>query len=263
MPMANTSQENRILIDFAKGFTNKLIATKLDVRLFGSIGVYLHCDLEDQGSISEFTCNDIDLVARLDQLLDLHAILSQKFRLEQANVYKNGEQRIYIWENNKKISKPIKIEIYFGQLYFNHLIPPPYFSENTYLLPVTQLLLSKLAIHELTEKDIYSIALLLDHHEIGGGDSPEIINSNTLLHYWTQGAKGWEASHSCLNNLNIVKNRLAIKPELYLVDHKSVCAKIGNLIISFQARKKPVWWQVRDKIGERLKWYREVNYNDA
>jgi hypothetical protein len=262
MSMTNTSEENLKLIGFAGNLTKTLINCNFHVRLFGSICVYLHCKSEHQKLLSEFPCNDIDLVARLDQLIELDECIRRQFKLESPpNFYKNGEQRIYVWEKSRHLENPIKLEVYFGQLYFNHLIPPPYFSDNTCLLPITQLLLSKLAIHKLTPKDIYSIALILDDHEIGWKNDSDIINLNTLLPYWTHGARGWGVSHSCLKSLKIVKDWLTVKPELYLVDHRSVCQKIEDLVSLFQGQKKSFFWQVRDKIGERVPWYRVANYN--
>src|ERR1700731_1652830 len=147
------------LISIAKSLIEAADRQNIQLRTFGGIGVRAHCKGigVEALSVREYKKWDLDLVAQISGLPSVDRFLrASKLELVTTGFHRGGDYRLY---ERKDGHRDFTVDVYFvGQLRLNHGVPGPYFdSENKYTLPITQLLLSKLAVLELTEKDIIDI----------------------------------------------------------------------------------------------------------
>ncbi len=116
-------------------------------------------------------------------------------------------------------------------------------------LPVADLVLSKLQIVELTEKDKTDLlALLLDHDLTPGQESGLNVTRITDLCKTNWG--WWQSS---LITLEACRAHSASR--LTAQDQETVAARIDALLAAIDAAPKSVKWKARARIGTRAKWY--------
>ena len=128
---------------------------------------------------------------------------------------------------------------------------------NDLTLPLADLLLTKLQIHQLNAKDVMDIfALLLDHavefHEVGDGRAPDEIDLNFISHL---AGNDWGWFTSVHDNLAILQDLLPkyLDGEDFLL----VRTRLEKLRGAIESQPKAFRWQARNLIGKRLPWYNE------
>ena len=256
----------------------------IKLRAFGGVGVRMHCSgmrnplygrrlyLKYDSDIGK-DVYDLDLVADGSQILRVHAFMeaSKLEMLGSPNCYRAGEHRSYL--RSIDTSTALSVDVYFGALRFNHEIPRPYFAKGSLLtIPVTQLLLSKLAIvntdeggsiSDLPLKDKIDITALIAEHEIDRTNDPEIIRANLLMKAWCSGCSGWGMARTCLANLESVSRyikELGSLPEHVQIKIESGVRQLTALILRCP---KSLCWKTRnvlgtDFMGVTLPYYDEV-----
>jgi hypothetical protein len=128
---------------------------------------------------------------------------------------------------------------------------------NDLTLPLADLLLTKLQIHQLNSKDVLDIfTLLLDHvvefHEAGDGRAPDEIDLNFICHLT---GEDWGWYTSLHDNLAVLETLL---PEhLTGEDLLLVRTRLEKLRGAIESQPKTFRWQARNVIGRRLPWYNE------
>lgn len=128
---------------------------------------------------------------------------------------------------------------------------------NSPTLPLADLLLTKLQIHQLNPKDAMDVyTLLLAHaveeYENGGGRVSQEIDL-TYINQLTRHDWGWYTSVH--DNLAALENLL---PEHFAgEDLLLVHSSLAKLRRAIESQPKAFRWQARSLIGRRLPWYDE------
>ena len=120
---------------------------------------------------------------------------------------------------------------------------------------LVDLLLSKLQIQQITEKDIKDMIALLAEHELSS-DGREVINVPYLLDLTSH---QWGLFHTARTNLAIVSDSAERTSQLDPQTRQQVRAKIGELIGQMDAAPKSLRWRLRSAIGTRVRWYDQVD----
>jgi hypothetical protein len=121
-------------------------------------------------------------------------------------------------------------------------------------ISLVDLLLSKLQIQQITEKDIKDMIALLDEHGLGSGDR-EKVNINYLLKLTSD---DWGLYYTAKNNLSVVREWVGRMEVLDASVRQDVDAKLEDMINRMEAEPKSTRWKLRAKIGTRVRWYEEV-----
>ena len=122
-------------------------------------------------------------------------------------------------------------------------------------IPLLELLLEKMQIVKLNEKDVIDTIMLLREHQIGGSDD-ETINADRLADLT---AHDWGLWKTVTMNLEKVRNAAQANQKLSEEDKKDVDAKITALRSRIDEEPKSRGWKIRAQIGEKRKWYRDVD----
>jgi len=113
-------------------------------------------------------------------------------------------------------------------------------------VPLAELLLTKLQIVELNEKDVRDAVALLHEHEVTEDDSG--VNAARVAELC---ADDWGLWRTITHNLDAVASHL----DVYDVDRERVAARLRRLQERIEAEPKSRGWKLRARIGERRRWY--------
>jgi hypothetical protein len=113
-------------------------------------------------------------------------------------------------------------------------------------VPLAELLLTKLQIVQLNEKDVRDAVALLAEHEITDDDTG--LNAARVSELT---AADWGLWRTITKNLDSVAQHL----DAYDVDRERVSTRLLELQRRIEAEPKSRGWRVRAKVGERKRWY--------
>ena len=113
-------------------------------------------------------------------------------------------------------------------------------------VPLAELVLTKLQIIELNEKDVRDAVALFVEHEVTDHDAG--INASRIAELC---GDDWGLWRTITRNLDSVRDHLAN----YDVDRDRAAAGLAALQERIEAAPKSRGWRLRDKVGERKRWY--------
>ena len=244
------------LLEIALDLVAKGAAQGVTLRLLGSLAVRAH---------TQGTSKLIDLLQRVPT----HDIDFMGYSKEQVNtdrMFKNlgyepdpsvafsqeyGIQRLIYHDR----AQGIMAEIFQDKLRMAHTLDFLGRLElDSPTISLVDLLLSKLQIQQITEKDIKDMIALLAEHWLGSGDR-EKVNINYLLKLTSD---DWGLYYTVKNNLSVVREWVGRMEVLDASVRQDVDAKLEDMINRIEAEPKSTRWKLRAKIGTRVRWYEEV-----
>ena len=117
-------------------------------------------------------------------------------------------------------------------------------------LPLAELLLTKLQIVELNEKDVRDTVLLFHGHQVAGADGDAVSGARIA----ELCSADWGLWRTITANLDVCRERVdgyALEP----VEREQVAARIGELLDAIEREPKSRGWRRRAKVGDRKPWY--------
>ncbi len=147
------------------------------------------------------------------------------------------------------------IDVFFNKLDFCHPINLiGRLEKETLTLPLAELLLEKMQIVKINEKDLIDTIMLLREHPIGNKDE-ETINGELIA---TILANDWGFWRTVSGNLKLLNEELDHYQHLNAEDRQVVRERINQLLQQIEAQPKSTKWKIRAAIGEKVKWYKDV-----
>jgi len=157
-------------------------------------------------------------------------------------------------------SQNIVIDVFFDKLQMSHDIDFKNRLEvDSPTIPLAELLLQKIQIVQLTEKDVKDIVVLVREHEVADHDK-EAINlpyTSKIL------ANDWGFYYTATTNLKKVGGLLNSFDQLSEMDKQDIKAKTDKALQSIESEPKSFSWKMRARVGPSKKWYREVELTSA
>lgn len=227
------------------------------LRVMGGLAVYLHSqefkDLwEKLARLGKRAFTDIDFASYGRFRIKLNDFFTRKgYKSDRRLQMHYGKQRqIYFG------GKVPMVEVFFDRLEMNHTINfYGRLEADSITLPLTELLLQKLQIVKINEKDIKDVIVLLRAHNLGETDN-DMINLKAL----TQAGllSDWGFYYTVTTNLNKIIDYVRTYENLTENDKKNVSTKIDKILRYIEEQPKSLSWKLRAKIGPKKKWYRDV-----
>jgi len=230
-------------------------ATKRDlhVRLLGAIAFQAHCP-----KFSFLTkrlnrvLSDVDFAAYYSESQRINVMMRELGYEDQPMVTALWGHTRTIWDNK---SNGLHVDIFLDKLEMNHDVS---FQNRLELDPLTislvDMLLEKMQIVHLEEKDMVDTTMLLREHDVGKA-GPEIIDADYLAKLLSD---DWGFYYTCTTNLKKVRDKLETYQELSQDDREDVKKKIEKLLKIIEDQPKSMRWRLRARVGPSKKWYREV-----
>ena len=216
------------------------------VRLVGGLAVRLHAEPLHPAFAREY--KDIDLVTLRGRGGDVGALL-EGLGYTGATEFNalNGHRRLMY--GDERTGR--RLDVFVGEFAMCHRIPvTERIDRDPTTLPLAELLLTKLQIVELNERDLVDSAALLHHHDVGDDDD-DAVNADRAAALC---AADWGLWRTVTMNLDRVAggvDALALtEPERDVIRDRT-----GRLRARLDAEPKPRGWRIRDRVGDRKRWY--------
>jgi hypothetical protein len=122
-------------------------------------------------------------------------------------------------------------------------------------IPLTDILLEKLQIVEINEKDLKDLVVLLLEHPIADRETPGSFDASYVIDLL---AKDWGFYYTVSLNLDRIRRYMDTIPELTEQRRVTVSARIDDLWRRVEDAPKGMKWKLRARVGPSRKWYQEV-----
>lgn len=226
-------------------------AKRIHLRAIGGLAVEIHNKTKNPLFTREFA--DLDFCVPLKQRRDFEAFMPEVGYLphKQFNILNGDQRQIYYHEPTE-----MKVDIFVGNFEMCHKIPlEDRLSADPVTIPLAELFLSKAQIIELNRKDAFDLTSILLNNATGEDDN-ETINLKILAQLCSA---DWGLYKTTSLNLDKIEQMLD-KNEIPLNDEERAIVNqhIADIRRTFIEMPKPVAWQLRDRVGTRVKWYIEV-----
>jgi hypothetical protein len=236
--LADPVAEGRRVVDAAR-------ARGLVLRLLGGVAVFLQAP--DSKPLLHREIRDIDLVSPKGSkraVLELFQTLGY-VEDEVFNAFHGAHRQIYV-----DVEHARKVDVFVGAFAMCHEIPiADRLDRHPLTLPPAELLLTKLQIVELNERDERDIYSLCYHHEIDA----EGIEADVIAELC---ARDWGLWRTCKGTIERCQADLA-GYSLGDRDRALIDERLSRLWAAIDAAPKTSKWRWRAKVGERVRWYEE------
>lgn len=231
----------------------RLIATAgargVVVRLIGGLAVRLHVPAPEKPIFTR-EYKDIDLVTVRGQGKAVARFLeSAGYEADGAFNATNGSSRLLFYDP----PHARQVDVFVGSFEMCHSIPiTDRVIQDSAGIPLAELLLTKLQIIELNTKDETDIVTMLYHHDLADHDSGHINQSQVARLC----AADWGLWRTTKLNLERLRNALD-GAELTAEQRTQVTDRLDRLWCRIEAEPKSAKWKLRNRLGDRVRWYEE------
>jgi len=155
----------------------------------------------------------------------------------------NGRERLLFFDNEHDR----QVDVFVSSFRMCHEIPfEGRLGVHDATVPMAELLLMKLQIVELNEKDVRDAVALFHGHELTDDDTG--INQARVAELC---ADDWGLWRTITHNLETVRQHV---PN-YEVERDAIHDRLTRLLERIEAEPKSRAWRLRAKVGERKRWY--------
>lgn len=236
----------------AKRVVESAARAGLTIRILGGVAVRMHAPTETP--VLPRRIGDIDLAIRQGGWRALADFLNGSgYAGDDMFNALNGARRLLFFDvaNNRKL------DVFVGEFEMCHSIPiAGRLEKEPMTIPLAELLLTKLQIVQLTERDLRDIYTMTYHHQISTGDGSE-IEADFIADLC---AKDWGLWRTCTSTIEQALGRLpdyGMSPEVAEV----IAARLSALLKEIERAPKTTRWKLRARVGERVRWYEEPEEN--
>jgi len=237
------------IVDEARRILARAAARSVPLKLVGGLAIRLHSMEPPRGGlVREF--KDIDLATPRKRDREVASfIVSLGYSSDDTFNAMNAGRRALFYD----VSHKRQLDIFVGGFEMCHAVPiVDRFEVDSETVPLAELLLTKLQIVELNEKDLRDILALLVEHEVGDHDA-ETVNA---AYVGKLCAEDWGLWRTC--KMNIERARTGLEHfDLSGEDRRVLAQRLDSLWSGIETAPKSRSWKMRDRIGDRLRWYQE------
>jgi hypothetical protein len=226
----------------------------VNLRVIGSLAFQMHCQTCGylQAAMGR-AYTDIDFAAYKKETKEIKDLMFSLGYEEDREVFIVSEGFRSIFH---KTNSTLHVDVFYDKLDFCHLI-----SWNGRLevdkptIPLAEMVLEKMQIVEICEKDIIDTIMLLMEHPLGKIDQ-ETINIQRIAQLC---AKDWGLWRTTTMNLEKVSTLAQGYDVLQPEQKEHVAAQVKKTLEQIEAEPKSVGWKLRARVGDRVKWYKDVD----
>jgi hypothetical protein len=224
----------------------------LTIRVLGGVAVRMQAPSETP--LLPRSIGDIDLAIKQGGWRALADFLkSSGYAADDMFNALNGVRRLLFFDHTNHR----KMDVFVGEFEMCHSIPiAGRMDKQPMTIPLAELLLTKLQIVQVTERDIRDIYSIAYHHPVSSGDGSE-IEGDFIAELC---AKDWGLWRTCTATIQQSLTRLpdySLRPEVSDV----IAARLSVLLKEIEHAPKSSRWKLRSRVGDRVRWYDEPEEN--
>lgn len=224
------------------------------LRVIGSLAFQMHCpEFGYLQAAMGRAYTDIDFAAYSRQAKQISELMAGMGYVENREVYIGSEGERAIFD---KTGTNLHVDVFYEKLDFCHTIFwKDRLEVDSPTIPLTELLLEKMQIVQINEKDIIDTIMLLLEHPLGDVDK-ETINIKLAAQLC---ANDWGLWRTTTMNLEKVKQLAHHYTQLSPEQKAKVESQVEAILARLNDEPKPLAWRLRARVGDRVKWYKDVD----
>ena len=224
------------------------------LRVIGSLAFQMHCPQYGylQAAMGR-AYTDIDFAGYRNEAKAINQMMT-------ALEYKDSREVFIMSEGDRSIFHQVNgslyVDVFYNKLDFSHVISwENRLDVDNPTIPLAELLLEKMQIFEINEKDIIDTIMLLLEHPLGDSDV-EVINIKRISQLL---AKDWGLWRTTTMNLNKVKQLAGQYSQLSDEEQSHIVDQVDRSLERIETEPKSRGWKLRARVGDRVKWYKDVD----
>ena len=232
----------------AKRIITAAHARDVPARLIGGLAVRLQIP-GDETPLMTRVYKDIDLAAPRGKGKQVGQMLEQLgYAPDSAFNTTNGHSRLLFFD----LPHARQLDVFVGSFAMCHEIPlSDRITVRPVGIPLAELLMTKLQVVELNEKDRIDIFTILYHHGLGDDDGR--VNVGQVA---TMCAADWGLWRTTKLNVERVRDGLDTAP-ISAAQKAVIASRLDQLWERIESEPKSRKWKLRNRIGDKVRWYEE------
>jgi hypothetical protein len=228
--------------------------SRVVLRVIGSLAFQMHCPkfgYLQQAMGRAYT--DLDFAAYGKQANVVRELMGTLGYTDNKEVFivSGGERAIF---DRPEIG--FHVDVFYNKLDFCHVIHwEGRLEVDNPSIPLAEMLLEKMQIVQINEKDIIDTIMLLLEHPLSDQDH-ETINIKRVAELCGADWGLWRTV-----TMNLEKVRLLSQGYEQLSDEqkRTIDTQVKSAVSALDKQPKTMAWQLRARVGDRVKWYKEVD----
>ncbi|MGZ6316290.1 MAG: hypothetical protein ACXWNQ_03440 [Anaerolineales bacterium] len=224
------------------------------LRVIGSLAFQMHCP--KYGYLQEAmgrAYTDIDFAGYSKQTKAIQNLMAKMGYVDNQEVFivSGGERSIF-----DRAEIGLHIDVFYEKLDFCHVIRwAGRLEVDSPSIPLAEMLLEKMQIVQINEKDIIDTIMLLLEHPLGDIDK-ETINIKRVAELCAADWGLWRTLTMNLGKVRILAQGYEqLTPEL----KARVEQQVKDALERIEREPKSLAWRLRSRVGDRVKWYKDVD----
>ena len=224
------------------------------LRVIGSLAFQMHC--QNYGYLQAAmgrAYTDIDFAGYRKQSRDVGTLMTSLGYIEEREVFivSEGDRSIFSHRTNG-----LHVDVFYDKLDFSHIVSWVDRLEVDHpTIPLAELLMEKMQIFQINEKDIIDTIMLLLEHPFGDTDREE-ININRVAQIL---ARDWGLWRTMTMNLGKVRQLAGGYTQLNQEQQVRILSQVDRALAVIDSAPKSTGWKLRARVGDRVKWYKDVD----
>lgn len=228
--------------------------SNVTLRVIGSLAFQMHCPKYGylQAAMGR-AYTDIDFAGYRSEARAVNEMMTALDYKESREVFimSEGDRSIF-----HQVNGSLYVDVFYDKLDFSHVISwEDRLEVDSPTIPLAELLLEKMQIFEINEKDIIDTIMLLLEHPLGDNDQ-EVINIERISEKL---ARDWGLWRTTTMNLDKVKQLAGQYSQLSAEEQSKVIDQVDRAIERIESEPKTRGWKLRSRVGDRVKWYKDVD----
>ncbi len=224
------------------------------LRVIGSLAFQLHCPRYGylQAAMGR-AYTDIDFAAYSKQTKKIQELMASLGYQENQEVFIVSEGQRAIFD---KPGTGLHIDVFYEKLDFCHTIHwNGRLEVDSPTIPLAEMLLEKMQIVQINEKDVIDTIMLLIEHELGDTDQ-ETINIERVAALC---GNDWGLWRTTTMNLDKVRKLAQGYEQLTIEQKQRIEQQVQSALTRLEQEPKSLAWRLRARVGDRVKWYKDVD----
>ena len=250
VPLTVQDQQGFDPAEEAKRTIDEAEKTNVTLRLLGGLAIRVHCHGQHSSHIRAY--HDTDFFGLGSQRTQIESLFKKLGYIPNPRYnLLHGYRRLEFYDK----SHDRNVDVFFDRFEMEHELDfKRRVGLDRYTIPLTDLLLTKIQIVKVNEKDLKDIVAILEDHEVASKSDKETIDLEYIARLCS---KDWGLHNSVMANLDILESFIT-GHKLVVRDEAAIMKKVKAIREAIAQRPKSLRWKIRAKIGERIRWYQEV-----
>jgi hypothetical protein len=252
--MADQKPDPTPFIEQAHKILDEANQRSLTLRLIGALAFHIHCPKFNYIQLETgrfFT--DVDFMAYVEEQGKTEKMFKELGYLDDPRIKTvPGLRRSIFFTADHRLHS----DVFYDVLEFSHTIDfRGRLAIDSPTISLVDLLLEKMQIFKLNEKDAIDTLMLVREHDVGSHDD-QTINIDYMAKLCKADWGLWKTVTTNLEKVDKLADDYAV---LTAEDREIVRSRLSKIISRIDREPTTLSWRIRSRIGERIKWYNDVD----